>query len=253
MQKRVQIVMVVFTFLIFLSGCGGDESENSENDRDDTTSEVNDEDSGSDEQQELCGNKVIDPGEECDSYLKKCTDVDSSLYTGGNALCNENCTLDLSQCVEVEENPDYNTEQPDNEIPDDGDTADVTSGFSNNPDGQCSVDRNDVCTKADYDAWSGSPTPAPQNSNVLRLCIGGVWVWAPFAYSSTQAECTADKCLPGEARQFLQAGSNGFCICLNKCTLQGEDAENQTCGQGRNCIAVNDVNGEQVHICGGHE
>jgi len=211
--------------------------------------EVNDEGGGA-----VCGNKIVEAGEQCDGVLKKCIDVDPGLYEGGNALCNIDCMWDLSGCVEKEETPDYDYAQPDLGQPDsDTDPGDVTSGFANNPDCQCSVDRNDVCTKADYDAWTGAPMPAPQNGNVRRLCIGGVWLWAPFSAAATAGECVESLCLPGEARQFLQAGANGFCVCLNKCTLQGDQAENKPCGTGRTCIAIDDATGTQVHVCGGHQ
>jgi len=160
------MIPVIAGSLIFFISCGAEDSTESEADSD-TIADKSDDTGENNDAEDLCGNKVVDTGEECDSYLKKCVDIDSTLYTGGNALCNDDCTFDLSGCVKVEEDPDYNVEQPDNEVPDEGDVSDVTSGFSNNPDCQCSVDRNDVCTKADYDAWSGAPVPATQNK-ILR-------------------------------------------------------------------------------------
>lgn len=248
----LRLISVMTIFLMILVSCGAEDDGNTDL-GDDSTNNKSDDAGENDDAEDLCGNKTVDTGEECDSYLKKCVDIDSALYTGGNALCNDDCTLDVSQCVKVEETPDYNVEQPDNEVPDEEDVSDVTSGFSNNPDCQCSVDRNDVCTKADYDAWNGSPVPAAQNKNVSRLCIGGVWVWAPFSTAGSASECTESDCLQGEARQFLQAGAAGFCVCLNKCSLQGDQAENKPCGTGRTCVAVDDATGTQVHVCGGHQ
>lgn len=252
---KISLLLTVAVFIIssfiFIS-CGPEDSTETVTDSD-SISDKSDDTGEKNDAEDLCGNKIIDNGEECDSFLKKCVEVNPDLYTGGNALCNEDCTFDVSGCLKVEETPDYNVEQPDNEVPDEGDPSDIISGFSNNPDCQCSVDRNDVCTKADYDAWSGAPVPAPQNKNVSRLCIGGVWVWAPFSTAGSASECTESDCLPGEARQFLQAGAAGFCVCLNKCSIQGDDAENKACGTGRTCAAVDDATGTQVHVCGGHQ
>jgi len=250
-NSKLLFYAVVMVLLTVFPSCAADEEGFQLDDENNGT--ITDDENTNTDEENLCGNKTVDPGEECDSYLTKCVDIDSALYTGGNALCNDDCTLDVSQCVKVEETPDYNVDQPDNEVPDEGDTSDVTSGFSNNSDCQCSVDRNDVCTKSDYDAWNGAPVPAAQNSNVLRLCIGGVWAWAPFSMTGSSAECVDTMCLPGEARQFLQAEANGFCVCLNKCATQTDDADGQSCGDGRFCIKTSDVNGSDVFVCGGHE
>ncbi len=202
-----------------------------------------------------CGNKVVDAGEQCDSYMKKCVDVDAALYTGGNALCNQDCTYDLSACVKKQETPDYSGGQPDTEVPDAGNTSDVTSGFANNPDTQCSVDRLAVCTKADFDAWTGTPMPAPENKNVRRSCFPNYWVWAPITRTE-KSGCSAALCLPGEAVQFVpfqQGGTDGMCTCFNLCKLQGDQADKKPCGTGRSCVTIDDITGKQVQICGGHQ
>jgi|GEM_PF-3263817 len=259
-MKREWFTVTLLTTVLLLAfaaiGCGSEEDDPlTDNEATTDTAGTGDDDTAGnpDESGATCGNKIVEAGEECDGVMKKCVDVDAALYEGGNALCAADCTWDVSGCVEKEETPDYDYAQPDLEQPDSGDPGDVTSGFANNPDCQCSVDRNDVCTKADYDAWTGAPVPAPQNSNVRRLCIGGVWLWAPFSAVATAGECTEALCLPGEARQFLQAGNNGFCVCLNKCTLQTDEADKKPCGTGRSCVKTTDATGADVFVCGGHE
>ncbi len=253
-KDLLKVTISVALCLLALSGCGGDDPATDDEATADTAITGDDDVAGTDEGGAICGNQIVETGEECDGVLKKCIDVDPALYEGGNALCNANCTWDISGCVLKEEPTDYDYATPDNEQPDsDSDPGDVTSGFSNNPDCQCSVDRNDVCTKADYDAWTGAPVPAPQNANVRRLCIGGVWLWAPFAMAATAGECTEALCLSGEARQFLQSGSNGFCVCLNKCNLQDDSADQKPCGTGRSCVKTTDATGTDVFVCGGHE
>jgi len=47
----------------------------------------------------VCGNDMIEEGEECDGIeLANATCIDFG-YTGGNISCTENCTLDLTECV----------------------------------------------------------------------------------------------------------------------------------------------------------
>jgi len=57
-----------------------------------------------------CGNKIKEEGEKCDGDSKPCESLDSS-FTGGTALCKENCSgYDTSTCAGGSDDPDSDTD-----------------------------------------------------------------------------------------------------------------------------------------------
>ncbi|MBN2723422.1 MAG: hypothetical protein JXR95_05060 [Deltaproteobacteria bacterium] len=46
-----------------------------------------------------CGNKFLDPGEECDGNQFRYSDCESAGFTSGSLSCNSDCTIDFSQCL----------------------------------------------------------------------------------------------------------------------------------------------------------
>ncbi len=48
----------------------------------------------------VCGNEVLEPGEQCDTIGTTCDDFDPDRYFGGTAACTPMCTYDLGQCVD---------------------------------------------------------------------------------------------------------------------------------------------------------
>ncbi len=114
----LMVFVVVLTF--FFVSCGGEDTVKVDNDNnaggDDTqVGDTGDEDSDeSENKEEYCGNGVVDPGEECDGGVANCVDLNSS-YTGGIAICNDECKWDYSSCAGGKE------ENDDDDGDDDGD------------------------------------------------------------------------------------------------------------------------------------
>jgi len=73
----------------------------------------------------ICGNGILEAGEECDGDYVSCQVIDSS-FTGGSAFCNDSCTAyDTSTCA-AGEDPDDDTEDDSDTLPDEdnGDSCD---------------------------------------------------------------------------------------------------------------------------------
>ncbi|MBU1218324.1 hypothetical protein KKF34_15865 [Myxococcota bacterium] len=51
-----------------------------------------------------CGNGIIETGEECDNNLNQGDSCVSRGFAGGDLLCNENCTVDTTECIEFSPN-----------------------------------------------------------------------------------------------------------------------------------------------------
>lgn len=47
---------------------------------------------------ELCGNGFLDPGEHCDGTIFRYSNCQDAGFDSGNLVCNDDCTIDYSQC-----------------------------------------------------------------------------------------------------------------------------------------------------------
>jgi hypothetical protein len=118
-------VTVLFLFSMLLS-CGEgtvketDNDENNQETPDDSKENGNEDKDDSEEKESVCGNGVVDNGEECDGGAANCVDI-SDQFTGGVAICNSDCKWDRSTCVKDEDSDDSDDPDDNGEIenPDD--------------------------------------------------------------------------------------------------------------------------------------
>ena len=72
-----------------------DDPNNDENNNDETEND-------SDSTDAVCGNEIVESGEECDGNVKLCTEIDDTLYSGGKAKCKDDCSgFSTLTCDEV--------------------------------------------------------------------------------------------------------------------------------------------------------
>jgi hypothetical protein len=73
MFKQYSLLIFLIT-ITFVTGCSNNSvSENGDDDP-------------------VCGNGIIEEGEICDGGSKSCTEIDGSIFSGGNANCREDCS-----------------------------------------------------------------------------------------------------------------------------------------------------------------
>ncbi len=118
-------------------------------------------------------------------------------------------------------------------------------GFEPTPGTQAAVDRTEPCPPAQ----AGDFRESPIDVTVIQACLPNYDVWGAVVCGGPLPACACDAslCLAGEAAKLV---SGQFCVCLDLCTDQRDGAR---CGaaDARRCIAVDDVAGHQVFICGG--
>lgn len=64
----------------------------------------------------VCGNDVIDQDEECDGINFNKKDCKSFNYDSGYLLCNENCSIDASNCYSENSNNNFNNNDLDSDL-----------------------------------------------------------------------------------------------------------------------------------------
>jgi hypothetical protein len=175
-------------------------------------------------------------GDGCDA--EGCdADCQAGGYPGG--LCQDDGTC---LCVGGDADTDGDTDA-------DTDADTDTGGFTSTPGTEAAVDRTEPCTQTDADG--GQPRFAPQDPSVLQVCVGGVLVWAPVVcgYSALPDcdVCDPTKCISGETAQAIGAA----CICLNPCSVQGDESARCGAANERKCMPVDVYDGAQVFVCGG--
>lgn len=86
-----------------------------------------------------CGNGLTDTGEACDGDAKNCTDIDSA-YTGGIAVCREDCSgYDTATCL-GDPDPDEDTAGTDDETTDNDTAPDLAPDVDMNVWPECTQD-----------------------------------------------------------------------------------------------------------------
>jgi len=64
----------------------------------------------------ICGDKVVEESEVCDSNQIDCVELDESKYVSGTAFCNENCIYEISECILISHNSCGNSMVDDLEV-----------------------------------------------------------------------------------------------------------------------------------------
>ncbi len=116
--------------LLFLVSCG-DSKDETPSETDTTDNEPTEEtDKDSTEPAETnadCGNGMIDEGESCDGNAQDCSAIDPN-YTGGIAVCKNDCTWDTTNCQGAQQPDPADTDSNDTAPDNDPDTGDTTPG-----------------------------------------------------------------------------------------------------------------------------
>jgi len=95
-MKKILVVFLLALFVLSFPSCGSDDSNDDADKEKKDDQETNDDDDTSNAP--VCGNKIVEEGEVCDSGGLACGEIDAS-YTGGIALCQEDCLgYDTSDC-----------------------------------------------------------------------------------------------------------------------------------------------------------
>ena len=127
MKKTFWTVPLMVLALLFLVSCGDSTDSDSTDTEpaDNEPAEETDKDSTEPAETNVnCGNGMIDEGESCDGNAQDCSAIDPN-YTGGIAVCKNDCTWDTTNCQGAQQpdpaDTDSNDTAPDND-PDTGDT-----------------------------------------------------------------------------------------------------------------------------------
>lgn len=147
-----------------------------------------------------CGDKIVDPGEECDVVLPPMMDCVRLGYLGGQLACSASCTLDRSACSDEPDGADGEAAEGD----DQGPTSDPTSC----PEGeQLACYQGDVwsyvCgqrTDKSKDCGTGGPTGA-------SFCMGD-----DLYILQKTVGCDVDQCTSSTNPQLQKSCTNG---CTN--------------------------------------
>ena len=228
-MKKV-LICIDFEVVFLALSCGDDSPEQESENTNDNSSDTGDTDT--DDQQDQCGNKIIDAGEVCDGGAVECTSIDPG-YAKGFATCKNDCSgWDTANCQETSENG--------------GNSENDGSGDNNSGNGDNSNSEGGIWVDpTTYLMWEnpmgnkgGTDGIGTTHANAVTYCDNLVLAGADDWRLPTIDE------LRTLVRGISTIATGGTCPTTETCTNQktcNEDPDN-TQGFGNSCLGCEALN-----------
>jgi hypothetical protein len=224
-MKKILVVLLLALFVFSFSACGSDDSDDDAEKEKKDDQETNDDEDTSDAPS--CGNNMVEDGEVCDGGALACGEVDSS-YTGGIALCKEDCSgYDVSDCKGGENN---NGGDPESEVLCWDTYLCVSSCYNAEDKPACEAECVSKASKEGKDLY-----------NTMMECVD-----ANCSGAADPGECAQEKCAEQISACFnhFEPAAPGTCMAIFECQ-QKCPQNDQGCYQS--CVDQGNAKGQQLY------